>query len=61
LLFKVLQNYAKPVPGLIELVSSIRQQGIKIGSTTGYTREMIDVVAGEAKKWGYQPTSISTK
>lgn len=58
LLFKVLQNYAKPVPGLIELVSSLRQQGIKIGSTTGYTREMIDVVAGEAKKWGYQPDSI---
>ncbi|MFF2588898.1 phosphonoacetaldehyde hydrolase [Peribacillus butanolivorans] len=58
LLFKVLQNYVKPVPGLIELVSSLRQQGIKIGSTTGYTREMIDVVAGEAKKWGYQPDSI---
>ncbi|MGE7768589.1 phosphonoacetaldehyde hydrolase [Peribacillus sp. NPDC096540] len=58
LLFKVLQNYSKPVQGLIELVSSLRQQGIKIGSTTGYTREMIDVVAGEAKKWGYQPDSI---
>lgn len=58
LLFKVLQNYAKPVPGLIELVSGLRQRGIKIGSTTGYTREMIDVVSGEAKKWGYQPDSI---
>lgn len=58
ILFNVLKNYAKPVPGLVELVSKLRQNGIKIGSTTGYTREMIDVVALEAKKWGYEPDSI---
>ncbi|WP_258833589.1 phosphonoacetaldehyde hydrolase [Peribacillus frigoritolerans] len=58
LLFKVLKANAKPIPGVIELVSRLRQQGIKIGSTTGYTREMIDVVKEEAEKWGYQPDSI---
>jgi phosphonoacetaldehyde hydrolase len=58
LLFKVLKDNAKPIPGVIELVSRLRQQGIKIGSTTGYTREMIDVVKEEAEKWGYQPDSI---
>lgn len=58
LLFKVLKENAKPIPGVIELVSRLRQQGIKIGSTTGYTREMIDVVKQEAEKWGYQPDSI---
>ncbi|MFJ7755261.1 phosphonoacetaldehyde hydrolase [Peribacillus muralis] len=60
MLFKVLKNHAKPVPGAVELVSRLRRQGIKIGSTTGYTREMIDVVAAEAKKWGYKPDSIVT-
>jgi phosphonoacetaldehyde hydrolase len=58
LLFKVLKNNAKPIPGVIELVSRLRQQGIKIGSTTGYTREMINIVKEEAEKWGYQPDSI---
>ncbi|MED3911787.1 phosphonoacetaldehyde hydrolase [Peribacillus simplex] len=58
LLFKVLKENAKPIPGVIELVGRLRQQGIKIGSTTGYTREMIDVVKEEAKKWGYHPDSI---
>ncbi|MFF2498740.1 phosphonoacetaldehyde hydrolase [Peribacillus sp. NPDC058075] len=60
LLFMVLKENAKPIPGVIELVSRLRQQGIKIGSTTGYTREMIDVVKQEAEKWGYQPDSIVT-
>ncbi|MFA1710186.1 phosphonoacetaldehyde hydrolase [Peribacillus frigoritolerans] len=58
LLFKVLKENAKPLPGVIELVSRLRQQGIKIGSTTGYTREMINIVKEEAEKWGYQPDSI---
>ncbi|MGM0889404.1 MAG: phosphonoacetaldehyde hydrolase [Bacillota bacterium] len=58
LLFKVLKDNAKPIPGVIELVSRLRQQGIKIGSTTGYTREMINIVKEEAGKWGYQPDSI---
>ncbi|WP_375088584.1 phosphonoacetaldehyde hydrolase [Peribacillus sp. RS7] len=58
LLFKVLKENAKPIPGVIELVSRLRQQGIKIGSTTGYTREMINVVKEEAEKWGYHPDSI---
>lgn len=58
MLFRVLKNYAKPVPGLIELVKNLRLQGIKIGSTTGYTREMIGVVAEESKRWDYEPDSI---
>lgn len=58
LLLKVLKENAKPIPGVIELVRRLRQQGIKIGSTTGYTREMINIVKEEAKIWGYQPDSI---
>ena len=58
MLFKVLKNFAKPIPGVLDLVNELRQQEIKIGTTTGYTREMIDIVAQEAKKLGYEPDSI---
>ena len=55
LLFKNLSNYSKPLPGVVEAVKWLRSQDVKIGSTTGYTRAMVDVVAELAKKQGYQP------
>lgn len=60
LLFSVLREYAKPIPGAIELVERLRQKGIKIGSTTGYTMEMMMIVAEEAKKNGYSPDCLVT-
>jgi phosphonoacetaldehyde hydrolase len=39
-------------------VAAFRQRGLKIGSSTGYTREMMDVVVPEAEKRGYAPDSI---
>jgi phosphonoacetaldehyde hydrolase len=60
LLFSILPNYCTPIPGAIELVERLRRQGIKIGSTTGYTAEMMAVVAPEAKKKGYAPDSMVT-
>lgn len=52
---KIISQYAQLIPGTLETVKYIRQQGWKIGSTTGYTQEMLDVVAKEAKKQGYEP------
>ena len=54
-LFKVLQNYAAPLPGVIETITILKGRGIKIGSTTGYTRPMMDIVAPLAKERGYAP------
>jgi len=54
-LFRVLTNYANPLPHVLEVVAQVRAMGIKIGSTTGYTRQMMDVVAPLAKKNGYTP------
>ncbi|WP_028552310.1 phosphonoacetaldehyde hydrolase [Paenibacillus sp. UNC451MF] len=59
-LFSVLRTYAVPIPGAVELVERLRSQGIKIGSTTGYTTEMMMVVADEAKKNGYSPDCLVT-
>lgn len=60
MLFETLDQYATPVPGLVELVKSLRANGLKIGSTTGYTREMMNIVAPKAKEQGYEPDFLST-
>lgn len=60
MLFSILKNYCTPIPGVLELVGRLRAAGIKIGSTTGYTKEMMAIVAAEAKKHGYAPDSMVT-
>jgi len=54
-LFEVLSEYAEPLPGVVETVSVLRGMGLKIGSTTGYTRAMMDVVAPLSRERGYAP------
>ncbi|MCL2222667.1 MAG: phosphonoacetaldehyde hydrolase [Oscillospiraceae bacterium] len=54
-LLSVLKNYADPLPNVLDVVSQIRKMGIKIGSTTGYTKQMMDIVAPLAKENGYAP------
>jgi len=57
-LFSVLTKYADPLPGVLEAVAAVRAMGIKIGSTTGYTQAMMDVVVPLAKEKGYSPDCI---
>lgn len=52
-LFDSLEEYSKPIPGAAETISELRRQGIKAGSTTGYTRQMMDVVRSAAEREGY--------
>ena len=52
-----LPDYADLIPGALEMVSEFRQRGLKIGSTTGYTEQMMDVLQSEAAKRGYEPDS----
>lgn len=52
-LFRTLEDYSEPIPGVPEVIAELRGQGIKVGSTTGYTREMMDVVIPAAAKRGY--------
>lgn len=54
-LLSILHRFADPKPGTIEAVTRLRKQGIKIGSTTGYTDHMMEIVVPEAKKKGYEP------
>ncbi len=54
----VLTEFAQPIPGLLSVVKDLRARGIKIGSTTGYIRSMMDVLAPKAKDNGYEPDCI---
>jgi phosphonoacetaldehyde hydrolase len=55
---KVLADYADPIAGAVETVNHVRTRGIKIGSTTGYNRQMMDVLLPEAARRGFVPDSI---
>lgn len=54
-LMETLAVYTDPKPKVLETVEVLRKQGLKIGSTSGYTQKMMDVVVPEAEKKGYQP------
>ena len=50
-----LLQYSAVIPGVIEAVDRFRGRGLKIGTTTGYTREMLDILVEHSSKVGYAP------
>lgn len=50
-----LKEYSQVIPRVPEVAADLRARGIKIGSTTGYTRSMLDVVVAQAEESGYRP------
>lgn len=50
-----LEQNADPIEGCVETVGQLRERGLKIGSTTGFTREMMDVLLPAARRRGYSP------
>ena len=59
-LFETLTDYTNPMPYVIETINALKQKHIKIGSTTGYTRAMMDVVEPAARAKGYSPDNCVT-
>jgi len=55
LLLASLVEYTQPLPEVVETVKKLRDQGLKIGSTTGYTDCMMEIVTKGAKEQGYEP------
>jgi len=53
--FEVLEACSGVIRGVPETVERLRSSGIKIGSTTGYTRPMLDILVSAAAKNGYRP------
>ncbi|HET6519049.1 MAG TPA: phosphonoacetaldehyde hydrolase [Geminicoccaceae bacterium] len=52
-----LSTYSALIPGTLEAVEALRARGIRIGSTTGYTREMMAINLCDAERQGYRPDS----
>ena len=51
-----LRQYGTLLPGVAETTQRLqRDHGIKIGSSTGFTRAMVDILLEEARKQGYAP------
>jgi phosphonoacetaldehyde hydrolase len=50
-----LADYTDPIPHVIDTVDNLRDMGLKIGSTTGYTGSMMGIVVPHAEKKGYRP------
>jgi phosphonoacetaldehyde hydrolase len=54
---KCLSDYSTLIPGTLEAISGLRKRGYKIGSTTGYTTEMMKINLKDAARQGYTPDS----
>ena len=52
-----LADYADLIPGTLDAQEKFRKRGLKIGSTSGYTVEMMALLVAEAEKRGYTPDS----
>ena len=59
-LFRVVASYSNPLAGVVETIGLLRGQGLKIGSTTGYTSEMMEHVIPTAKAQGYEADCVIT-
>lgn len=53
--FSCLAEYSAMIPGVVESVQRFRERGLKIGSTTGYTRAMLDLLLENSTRAGYRP------
>jgi phosphonoacetaldehyde hydrolase len=54
----VVPDFADFIPGALETVNVLRARGLKIGSTTGYNRPIMDVVTPIASAAGYTPDNL---
>ena len=55
---EVVADYATLVPGAKEAIEELRGMGMKIGSTTGYTRSIMERVLPVAAAQGYAPDNL---
>ena len=50
-----IEEYSDVIPGVPTVAARLRERGIRIGSTTGYTREMLQLVLARARGQNYAP------
>ncbi len=50
-----LRTYTTLLPGVAEVTQTLQKRGVKIGSTTGFLRSMVEILEEDAKRQGYAP------
>lgn len=55
---KTLDQHCDLIEGVVEAVAELRARGLKIGSSTGYTRRLMEVVSAAATPQGYTPDCV---
>ena len=54
----VVPDFSDFIPGALEAVAALRDRGLKVGSTTGYNRPIMDIVTPIAAAGGYVPDNL---
>lgn len=52
---EALPRYTDAIPGAVETLTAFQRRGLRVAATTGYNREMTDVVLEAAATQGYTP------
>lgn len=54
----VVPDFSDFIPGVLETVAAIRERGLKVGSTTGYNRPIMEIVSDIAARGGFVPDNL---
>ncbi|MGF6643756.1 MULTISPECIES: phosphonoacetaldehyde hydrolase [Paraburkholderia] len=54
----VAASYSQVIPGVAEVTTALRSEDIRIGTTTGYTREIMAEITPGAAAQGFSPDSL---
>lgn len=54
----IISKYADMIPGAVEAIEKLRKKGMKIGSCTGYTPDILEGCLTAAKDAGYEPDAV---
>lgn len=54
----VVPDFSDFIPGALDAVAALRARGLKVGSTTGYNRPIMEVVSAIAARGGFVPDNL---
>ncbi len=55
---QILGKHSQLIAGVPAMIAECRAMGLKIGSSTGYTRELMEIVSAAAREQGYEPECV---
>ena len=58
MMVEAIANHCAIIDGTLDFAAEIRRRNIKIGSSTGYTRPMVDALVPLAAQQGYTPDAV---